>query len=176
MPEVIIYDTRTGRPLQKLTGAQLPIAFSRDGRHLAATGEGRTITIWDSTSDTKVGSLPDHGGTILSLAFSPNGTRLVSVTDDGSVKVWDAVSGHLAATLRESSGPYQVREWAVAGRPMAARRVSVSFSDDGTQIVLMSVMPDDKGMKMQVRTWDGSPRKSRLPIPSDARDERPLTK
>ena len=82
------------------------------------------------------------------------------MTDDGYVKVWDAVSGHLAATLRESSGPYQVREWSVVGRPVAARRVSVSFSDDGTQIVLMSVMPDDKGMKMQVRTWNGTPRKS----------------
>jgi hypothetical protein len=51
------------------------------------------------------------------------------------------------------------REWAVAGRPVAARRVSVSFNDDGTQIVLVSVMPDDKGMKIQVRTWDGTPRR-----------------
>ena len=71
LPEVIIYNTMTGRPLQRLTGAQLPIAFRRDGRHLAASGEGRTITIWDSTSAMKVGSLPDHGSTILSLASVP---------------------------------------------------------------------------------------------------------
>ena len=158
-PELIIYDTRTGRPLQTLAEAHSPIAFSRDGTHLAAAAVGRTITIWDSTSGTKAGFLPDHGSTILSLAFSPDGTRLVSVTDDGSVKVWDAVSGHQAVALRESSGPYQVREWAVAGRPVAARRASVSFSDDGTHIVLVSVMPDDKGMEIQVRTWDGTPRR-----------------
>ena len=137
-------------------GSHAPIAFSFDGSQLAAT-MGRTVTVWNSTTGTKMVDFPDHGTPVVSLAFSPDGSRLASVSTDGAIRLWDTITGHQVLTLRESSGPYQIREWILAGRTAQPQRMSVSFSDDGTQIVQIAVIPDDKGIRIEVRTWNGAP-------------------
>lgn len=172
---VDIYDTTTGRLLGKLDGAELqqsqnPILFSPDGNRLAGvTGKAdRTVTIWDARTGAKLVSLPEASNTIKSIAFSPDGTRLVSVSSDGDVQLWDSASGRALITLRESSGPYAVREVTVdaLGAQLAARlptseakAFSVSFSPDGRKITLTTVGPDPKGRSVRIVTWDGSPRR-----------------
>jgi len=64
--------------------------------------------------------------------------------------------------LRESSGPYSVREFIVAGKAMASNAIpTLAFSDDGTKILSTTTFSDPLGVRVRIRTWDGSPRVKR---------------
>src|SRR5438046_2782134 len=73
----------------------LGVAFSPDGKLLAATCPDRTVKLWrcepgqEGKGYTLVGSLPSHTLTLAQVAFSPDGTRLAAGSWDGNVKVWD---------------------------------------------------------------------------------------
>jgi WD40 repeat protein len=103
-----------GRPLGDLHGPVQAVAFSRDGRRLAAVDEKR-LAIWRTATRTLLaGPALGHAGT--AVAFSPDGALLAVGRDDGSVLVVDATSGGVEHVLR----------------PIGAPNVSLSFSPDGT--------------------------------------------
>jgi Tol biopolymer transport system component len=113
----------------------------------------------------KLVSFPEAGNTgttVVSTDFSPDGTRLISVSSDGEVWLWDAGSGKALIQLRESRGPYEVREVTVVAKKYGPltdkKRVSIAFSPDGQKITLTTVSPDAKGDVVRIETWDGSPR------------------
>jgi WD40 repeat protein len=183
-PRVEIYDTTTGRRLQVLEMSQplsgVPMAFSSDGNQLAVITGDRNITIWDPSTGTKLFSFPAAGNTgtsVKGISFSPDGRRLVSVSSDSDVWLWDAKSGKSLISLRNSSGSYWVRDATVSTddyRPLSdaidvtdetaakgAKQLSIAFSSDGRFITLTTVMPDPKGAKIRIETWDGSPRQKR---------------
>src|SRR5262249_35663658 len=84
-------DRPPDRPLRKFpTGpaALLALAFSPDGRHLAAADRDGKICVGDVAGDAKV-SLPDDLLVIRGLAFTPNGKQIVTANTEGVVKVWD---------------------------------------------------------------------------------------
>jgi WD40 repeat protein len=80
-------------------GADLPlierIAFSPDGRWLAAAGEAGYLKIWDLSgglSAAEAKDLSGHETTVRQLAFTPDSSLLVSGSDDdGQVLAWDLI-------------------------------------------------------------------------------------
>jgi serine/threonine protein kinase/WD40 repeat protein len=168
-PGIRLYEIATGRMARLLEGSDeveamtnggfgAPV-FSRDGKSAAAPLH-RAIGIWDVATGRKRCSLPGTGLNLLSLAFSPDGTRLVSAFTGGTVTLWNALTGRQIVTLRQSPGLCTVREVVIEG-PSASdiqKGVSIAFSDDGRQIVQTTTKRDPKGMKVQITTWDGSPR------------------
>lgn len=82
-----------------LTGEKCPVsfsieksyqalAFSLDGRYLAA-GNGRgEIKLWDTANGDLISKFNAHGN-IQCLAFSPDGKRLASGNLDSSILIWD---------------------------------------------------------------------------------------
>src|SRR6266545_6189604 len=87
---VWLWDATTGELVRKLHGMEFParaVAFSPDGKYVAAMQAGPNIHIWDVETGTCNAVLAvDYGGA-KSLAFSPDGKSLVSVGRGGSW--WD---------------------------------------------------------------------------------------
>ena len=79
------------------------VAFSPDGRFIAAGSLDRTIRIWQSRDGREVLTLP-RGSMTVSLLYTPDGRRLLGSGEDGTIEVWDLETAHLAATLRCAAG------------------------------------------------------------------------
>jgi RNA polymerase sigma factor (sigma-70 family) len=76
------------------------LAFSPDGRILAAAGPGPEIRLWGTLTGAELGTSQGHQGGVLSLAFSPDGKRLHSGSLDGTALAWDVAA--LAGKARPS--------------------------------------------------------------------------
>lgn len=65
------------------------IAFSPNGRYLAAGLRDRTVRLFDMTNKMQIAMLRGHTGGIRSVAFSPDGKVLASAGHDSTVRLWD---------------------------------------------------------------------------------------
>jgi WD40 repeat protein/transcriptional regulator with XRE-family HTH domain len=89
--QVIVWDLSTGRELQRFTQslALLSVAFSPDGKWLAAAGTDQIARIYDLASGRELFSLASHNLGIACVAFGPDGKRLATANSDGTASVWD---------------------------------------------------------------------------------------
>ncbi len=94
------------------------VAWSPDGRWLAASGDG--VSLWDGSSATPTRVLWP-GKTIHAAAFSPDG-RTLAAGGDGVVLTW-RVEGGQEATWRvgEAGSPVSGLAWCARGLRLAAR-------------------------------------------------------
>jgi WD40 repeat protein len=110
--------TPVGAPLLETGGEVKALAFSPDGRTLAAvTAPGHSLTLWDVGSRSRLhGPRPAGGGAILpGVSFSPDGETVVTASGFG-VELWDVATG---ASLGVTGS------WDVS---------DLAFSADGTKI------------------------------------------
>ena len=71
------------------------LAISSNNRWLAASGEDRTIRLWDMHNPSAVPkTLKGHGGWVNVIVISPDNRWLVSGSDDGTVRLWDLDALH----------------------------------------------------------------------------------
>ena len=64
------------------------VAFSRDGKVLAAPASDSSIRLWEVKTRREIGRLRGHRRTVQALVFSPDGKGLASAGADGSVRLW----------------------------------------------------------------------------------------
>jgi WD40 repeat protein len=89
---VEIWDNRTGGIASALRGPVdrfLSVAFSSDGRRLAAGGADKSVIVWDLDAGKELFTFRGHLAPISTVAFNPDGTRLASGGSDGTVRIWD---------------------------------------------------------------------------------------
>ena len=75
----------------------LRVAFSPDGRLVAATDWNSMVTLWDVATGQRKHALTDHHAGVLSAAFSPDGETLATGGEDQTLrlgKIPDATSEH----------------------------------------------------------------------------------
>ncbi len=137
--ELIVRNVQTGAEvfaLRGLTGAVQAVAFSPDGRRLAAawgfTAEDRraVLAVFDIPSGRKAWEKSEPGTHILSLSYSPDGQSIASGC--GWFNDFEAVG---FARLRDASTGEPIGQ-PIAGGPGGV--LCVAFSPDGRQIALAS--------------------------------------
>jgi WD40 repeat protein len=128
------------------------LAFSADGKRLAAGGVLGTIKVWDAV--TGHGLLSIHTSTgaqvaprilgpgspvtcINSVAFSPDGTRLATCAMNETVTLWDATTGKEIKTLRKGANKVAALNYCFGS----------AFSPDGKRLAA-------GGLDKMVRVWD----------------------
>jgi eukaryotic-like serine/threonine-protein kinase len=139
-------------PEQGLSGPYYAVAWSPDGRMIAAGGQDRILRVWDAATGKQLLERGGHNRSISAVAFSRDGKRLVSASggitqqgvypngpiklvqdkpeDVADVKVWDVATGQ------------ELRSWRLPGKgPGLAlspdgETVAVTFGDTGLKIVL----------------------------------------
>lgn len=74
------------------------IAFSPDGKFLAAAGEETKVRIYDLTASSQITELIDHSSAITSVAWNSNGTLLSSGCSDGTVRIYSLVKQNTKST------------------------------------------------------------------------------
>jgi WD40 repeat protein len=93
--ELVVVDVATGQQKHKLRLAGLQplslMAFSPDGKRLAAADSGNQVALWDLTTGKRVRLYQGHEGVVSALLFAPAGDRLITGATDG-VYLWDFAS------------------------------------------------------------------------------------
>jgi RNA polymerase sigma factor (sigma-70 family) len=90
--EVRLWDVATGRQVlrwQSPQGGVQSVAFSPDGKWLAAGGNDSMVHFWDIASGREVRRSQAHQSAIQSIAFSPDGKVLASAGLDGMLALWN---------------------------------------------------------------------------------------
>ena len=81
------------------------IAFSRDGKRLAAAGglpaRKGEVKIWDVAAQTELATIAGHSDCIYAVAFSPDGAQLATASYDRLIKLWDVATGKEIRTLSD---------------------------------------------------------------------------
>lgn len=65
------------------------IAFSPDGKMLAAGGEETKIRIFDLAAGSQLTELKEHVTSVTSIAWSMSGNLIAYACQDGSMRLWD---------------------------------------------------------------------------------------
>jgi len=69
------------------------LAWSPDGRTLAAGDSAGRVFVWDADARTAARSFATQGGAVTSLAWSRAGQLLLSGGSDGTARAWDVKNG-----------------------------------------------------------------------------------
>ena len=117
------------RSLEQIRGQHRAESYALTHDKIAIGGEVGTITLWDTTTGEKRGTLTDMDAPmppvrdknfeagddhfpmpmdrdrrVLTLAFSADGTRLASGSKDTSVRLWDTVGTQAPIVLQQHTG------------------------------------------------------------------------
>lgn len=65
------------------------LAFSPDGKMLAAAGEETKVRIFDLAAGAQLAELKDHSASISSLSWSTHNRHLATACSDGTLRLWD---------------------------------------------------------------------------------------
>ncbi len=148
-------------PNAKPTEYLLSLAFSPDGKLLAAGSNDRTVTLWDVASGDRRATVRGHSSPVHALAFSPDGTLLATGSDsrssgsdldagdDRSVRLWELANGtvHHKVTLdlHNTSGEN-------GGCFLMVGAGFVAFSPDGKSLVSRQNGGDEE--RGNIKLWD----------------------
>jgi len=104
-----IEDATSGQQVHRLYGAAAAMAFSPDGRRLAAAAgifdSDHAVTVWDTTTGKLAFDLPEDGFEARGVAFSPDNRFLAAsgIGEKEGIRLWETTTGRLVYGLRTST-------------------------------------------------------------------------
>jgi WD40 repeat protein/serine/threonine protein kinase len=139
---VRVWDAWSGKELYSLAGSPsgmgLRLAYSPDGRHLAAVESGaypgsrsdRPLRVWDTATSKETRGFGGHTSGDLCLAFSPDSRHFASAGFDHTVRLWDATTGKEVQAFKHHSWPIH----GVAFRPPDGRNLASGSADSTVRV------------------------------------------
>jgi WD40 repeat protein len=120
-------------------GAAWSVAFSPDGKVLAAGFHDGSVSLWDVTSGWQVGALPRQGGPVRWLGFHPDGRSLAVAGQwkDNHVLIYDLATGKETHRLVGHESGVLSGGWRADGKLL----VTVGEGDGTVRVWNMSVTP-----------------------------------
>ena len=116
----------------------LAVAYSPDGKLVAGGAPDGTVRIWNADDGKLVTTLKEQAGWITGIAFSPEGKFLAASSLDRSAQIWTTNPWKPLARIPENStGPVN----------------AVSFSPDGTVLILAVGGSDSAEIERAIRIW-----------------------
>lgn len=103
-------DLASGKEIRRLAHANATgVAFSPNGKILAAAGNANDIHVWNLSTGKKIAKLPWERGNFYSairLAYTPDGKTLIAGQRfDSKIGLWDVASGKKRQELDAKGGP-----------------------------------------------------------------------
>ncbi len=97
--EVKVWDAQTGKEALTLeggpTGKVWGVAWSRDGKWIAAAGGDKTVKLWDAATGKAVRTFAGHKAGVRWVLFRHDSKTLLSVDADGLLLEWDGATGNV---------------------------------------------------------------------------------
>jgi RNA polymerase sigma factor (sigma-70 family) len=85
-----LWEAATGKELfgMEAGGVIASVAFSPDGKILAAASGDNTVQLWEVATGKRIRVLTGHRGAVAKVVFSPDGKTVASGSDDRTILLW----------------------------------------------------------------------------------------
>jgi hypothetical protein len=125
------------------------LAYSPDGKALAAAGYEPTVRLWQPESGRELRRFRVPAGAVRSVAFAPDGKTLATAGADRTARLWEVAAGKELRVLRAHRFAVQY----------------VAFAPDGKTVATGGGFSDP-----EVRLYDAATGKERLVLRTDSDD------
>jgi len=144
---VLMWDVETGKEVHRFAGLKdniKSVAFSPDGKTLAASSRDGRLVLWDAATGKERLHIMAHpvvgattptahlGGAFAAapaLCFSPDGKTLVSASPDKTIRLWDTVTAKEVGRFQSPDGGFTALALTRDGSKL------ISASSDSTVVV-----------------------------------------
>jgi WD40 repeat protein/serine/threonine protein kinase len=117
---------------KRQTGGMWSIAFSLDGKPLAADAHEGSLRVWDAATGRELLAAHGRRDEFDYARLSPDGRRLAAAGSDGQMRLWDVATGHELPTPKG----------------LVSTLASVQFSRDSRRLAAQG------GTAQPVQVWD----------------------
>jgi WD40 repeat protein len=96
------------------------VAFTPDGKALAAGDDGGVLKLWDLETKKERHTIKAHQGDVGALAVSPDGKVVATGGPDKVIKLWDVATGKEIASRPNQKGRIQALAFSPSGKTLAS--------------------------------------------------------
>jgi len=139
---------KPARDLAESADAIFAVAFSPDGRKLAAAGADRVVRVYETATGEVLVQIEDHADWIYDLAFSPDGKLLATASRDKTTKVFDVEKKESLVTFTAHAAPVHAVAFAADGKSV--------FSGGADKLIRNWTIEDEAKQTRQIGGFGGA--------------------